>query len=356
MSELELLARFQPSVDLQKVLSFVIYASQLRNDIILAQPGSYNPNNRPARPFLPPTIEEFIATVVAIPRELVPSLWEALSDLCMHSNLHQEVNDVSQGKVFEAHGHSRGISECLLLYNYLFASFVSNFPSAYQTLYPRSHFCENRSCDRAGRLALKKAETRQCVLFTMSGAKPIWSIHLYCERRSKCSASVNQVFMPETIGCKINYHHNFSVCANTRTYHQDVPKILQIGEHQFAEVKVINMWISMMLLSWTSATNCARIYNMAFSVDTSPTWQFSLSATSDQVYDAFTILSLIEDCVIRNECLVVPHDGSLKDRFLALVRARNNRFRLTSQPELFHYCTKCTRFYGELKGMWPFSD
>jgi len=74
-------------------------------------------------------------------------------------------------------------------------------------------------------------------------------------------------------------------------------------------------------------------------------WQFSPEVTSDEVYDAFTILSLLEDCQLQRSTLVVPHGGLAKDRFTDAVRARNTRFRLCSQPELFHFCDKCTRFY-----------
>lgn len=74
-------------------------------------------------------------------------------------------------------------------------------------------------------------------------------------------------------------------------------------------------------------------------------WQFNLAVTSDQVYDAFTILSLLEDCQLQKATLVVPHGGPANERFTEAMRARNNRFRITSQPVLFHYCNKCTRFY-----------
>lgn len=151
------------------------------------------------------------------------------------------------------------------------------------------------------------------------------------------------------IGCKVNYHHNYWVFQDQRIYYNGpgLPNIVQIGEHQFAERKLINTWILMMVLSWTSATNCARIYNTGFAANNPKPvdWQFKLEVTSDEVYDAFTILSLLEDCQLQRSTLVVPHGGLAKDRFTAAVQTRNNRFRLCSQPELLHYCKKCTRFY-----------
>ena len=149
----------------------------------------------------------------------------------------------------------------------------------------------------------------------------------------------------------MNYHHNYRVHKGQRIYYDTIPEILQIGEHQFAELKLVNMWVMMMLLSWTSATNCARIYNLGISGyrdgvrQLADRWQFSMEVTSDQVYDAFTILSLLEDCQLQNLTFIVPHGGSAKDRFTEAVCARNNRFWLTSQPVLLHFCNKCTRFY-----------
>jgi len=221
---------------------------------------------------------------------------------------------------------------------------------AFDTIFPLSHYCMTSGCTRNARLMLKKSQSRQVVLFTLDrGAVPVWSTHLYCERMySIVSPSSSYYFILE---CKVNYHRNFRVVDKQRIYHNGIPDILQIGEHQFAETCVINTWISMMLFSWTSATNCARIYN-----ETSqqlqlglPTisWPFNRAVTSTQIYDAFTLLSLLEDCQIQKTTLVVPHKGSLDgaNRFTEAVHARNERLKLCSQPELFHYCNKCTRFY-----------
>jgi len=55
---------------------------------------------------------------------------------------------------------------------------------ALHTIYLPSHLCQNPSCSRAlKQLAIKKTEARQAVLFTLaSGAVPVWSVHLVCER------------------------------------------------------------------------------------------------------------------------------------------------------------------------------
>ena len=221
--------------------------------------------------------------------------------------------------------------------------------TAFCTIFPPSHLCMNKSCERFQWLMLKKSEARQAVLFTMDrGPIPVWSIHLYFQRMQICFSHriTSSCYLIFIIGCKVNYHHNFRVHEGQQIYYDKIPDLVQIGEHQFAERKLINLWIMMMLLLWTSATNCAQVYNMGFTSNDLPDWQFKLQVTSDQVYDAFTILSLLKDCQTQRATLVVPHGGPAKDRFTEAVCARNDRLRLCSQPELQHFCNKCTRFYS----------
>jgi hypothetical protein len=49
--------------------------------------------------------------------------------------------------------------------------------------------------------------------------------------------------------CNINYHHNFRVEGGRRIYYDaDIFDIIQIGEHQFVERKVIELWITLMVV------------------------------------------------------------------------------------------------------------
>jgi hypothetical protein len=52
------------------------------------------------------------------------------------------------------------------------------------------------------------------------------------------------------VDCSTNYHHNFSVSTDFRTYYDGVPDLIQVGEHQFVEKRVVNLFIGMMLLAW----------------------------------------------------------------------------------------------------------
>ena len=109
------------------------------------------------------------------------------------------------------------------------------------------------------------------------------------------------------------------------------------------------------MLYRTSATNCARLYNLSLSSTIPPStgdWAFGFTVTTEQVWDSFVILALLEDCQQRSMILEVPHTGAQKDRFTEPLRARNLRFRAHGQPELRHYCNKCLRVYQNGKKVW----
>ncbi|KAJ7587636.1 hypothetical protein C8J56DRAFT_786389, partial [Mycena floridula] len=208
--------------------------------------------------------------------------------------------------------------------------------TAIQSLYPSEGCCANHSCQRFGTGAqLKKAEQRQAILYTLDdGALPVWSVHLYCD------------------ACHTNYHHNFSVKDGTATYYHSVPDILQIGEHRFASRKVVEVWVNLMVISWTSATNCARFYNTSLMGTSEPPedWKFTFPLKLDHVWEGFLLLSLLEHHEPCGTQLIVPHTRECKDRYLVAMHERNQHIRHYSQPELMHYCDKCVRFYRDDDG------
>jgi hypothetical protein len=79
-------------------------------------------------------------------------------------------------------------------------------------------------------------------------------------------------------------------------------------------------------------------------------WQFGFTLTSEHVWSAFLIYSLLEDAMDRQEYLVLKHFGEHKDQFDDAVQARNQRMRLHRQPELTHFCDKCTRWFRNATG------
>ena len=77
-----------------------------------------------------------------------------------------------------------------------------------------------------------------------------------------------------------------------------------------------------------------------------PISRFAVGLTQQNIWDGFVIKALLLDCLRRQSILIVPK-GEQKDWFTEAIRDRNLRIQLYGQPELKHYCNKCTRFYRD---------
>ena len=81
----ELLAFGQRPISLVQILKFIGYITQLKDDILLAQPANFSPTKN--RPVLPLTIQTFIANACGLPVELVNQLWVALAPTAWHTDI-----------------------------------------------------------------------------------------------------------------------------------------------------------------------------------------------------------------------------------------------------------------------------
>ncbi|KAI0082933.1 hypothetical protein BDY19DRAFT_901310 [Irpex rosettiformis] len=150
--------------------------------------------------------------------------------------------------------------------------------------------------------------------------------------------------------CRTCYHHNFYVSNERCIYYTDILSVLQVSTHHFIEVQLIELWINSMLFAWTSASNCARLYNTALasvSPSASSTFAFSPFLQADEVWDAVICLCLLQDSQEQSTTLDVPHTGYQEDRFKEAMEERNVRFQQHGLPDIRHYCNKCMRFYDK---------
>jgi len=53
------------------------------------------------------------------------------------------------------------------------------------------------------------------------------------------------------IVCNTTYHNNYSVSNHIRTYYPGVPDAVEVGKHQFVTRDVLNMFMNLMLISWS---------------------------------------------------------------------------------------------------------
>ena len=124
-----------------------------------------------------------------------------------------------------------------------------------RTIYPDQQCCVNPLCVSATKhLPLKKEQQRKVVIYTAAeGACLAWSVHLYCARKYLLVLQVEYSSRTQYLlhtDCRTNYHNNFSVCDDVCTYYPGVPGLLQVGEHQFVEKALVNLWVDLMLTAW----------------------------------------------------------------------------------------------------------
>ncbi|KAG1904180.1 uncharacterized protein F5891DRAFT_1184364 [Suillus fuscotomentosus] len=277
--------------------SFLCRTKILKEDIL--QPQPHHVSIFCAPPFLPASVTGFLAASLDMPPETVKVLWSLVKDIMweLPSSAEASADDET---AFRIYGHELGLTK--------------------HTLYPPIKICANHECAAwQCRSLLKKEEPHHIVLFTHSeGAKPGWTIHLKCRE------------------CNTNYQANYSV-----------------ADHQFIELQLAMHWMDLMQIA-VLATNCANLYTIAQTChdlgDSDDHWQFGNALTTEQVWDCFTLLALLDDHQRRNKSLIVPHDGDQKNCFTGAMYACNTRIVHQGQNELPHACLGCMHIFKSPDG------
>ncbi|KAJ7190272.1 hypothetical protein GGX14DRAFT_579985 [Mycena pura] len=297
-------------LSLEQVFLFTKLCSVLKDDILLVQPSRIPANEAPS--VLSPLLLGFLGNAVGVPQTSAAEAWKHLKDDIW--TMSRSVLSKEEKELFRMHGSKVGLT--------------------WLTLYPPSHHCTHAICNRLA--PLKKAIPRQVVVYTLSdGVVPAWEVQLYCEI------------------CKTSYFPDFAVHQNVRTYYPDTTAdCIQIGAHQFVERRLTGLWTSSMLNGWMSASNCSRSYDMALSQRdecdfAAGGWQFGCVLTTNHVWDAFIIVTLLDYHLRNDTCLQVSHDGMQKDRFTAAMQARNDEVIMHGQDVVSHCCDKCLRLWTD---------
>jgi hypothetical protein len=78
-----------------------------------------------------------------------------------------------------------------------------------------------------------------------------------------------------------------------------------------------------MLISHTSAINCACLYHRSFSHNNIPPsgWPVGFTLAAEHVWDVFTIICLLDDSTQLSSQLIVSNTGLQKDWFTDAVKA-----------------------------------
>jgi len=127
--------------------------------------------------------------------------------------------------------------------------------------------------------------------------------------------------------CNTDYHCDYYMQNGIYCYYDGIPDVLQIGDHQFAERHLVHFWRLNANLAWVSTGNNAAIYLHTHGVKTSSqfpeSWPVQPNLLTTQVYDAFILLSLLENAQQHETVLMIPHGGLQADRFKLAMQDRN---------------------------------
>ncbi|KAG1902956.1 uncharacterized protein F5891DRAFT_948423, partial [Suillus fuscotomentosus] len=291
---------------------FISITSRLKEDIILVQLAQASISEPP--PVLSPAFNTFLATACSISPVQANDVWMLLQDVIWHGAIDKDLSSV-----WVTDAPRRGFG---------------TFTHSEYLLYPPTQYCTQPDCPP---MTLKKAEQQNVVLFILAhGPCAAQSVHLYCT------------------DCQIDYRHNYTMSGGIRTYYDKQPETIQVTDHVFMEKDVVELFKMAMDVSWTSATNCAQLYNMCLSQGKCAPdgYLVKFEITGDHVWNAFVITTLLEDRKRHMCSLTVPQTGNQWDWFTQVMIDRNHRIQLYGFEDVHrHYCNRCTRMYANDQGV-----
>ncbi|KAF9472521.1 hypothetical protein BDN70DRAFT_909125 [Pholiota conissans] len=195
-------------------------------------------------------------------------------------------------------------------------------------LYPPITQCNNPLCTSEDRL-LKATATagRRIILFTLED-----------------SACATHYFKLQCATCETTYHNNYSVYKHEQTYYPT--------PHQFISRDVVQLFLNLMLLLWTFASNSVAIYNKSLvKPEYQPSdWGFSFELHSKHIWSGVSHLAILEYYEQEAQIFVVPHGEDQKDCLIKSITVCNKLFKEKGQLEWSHYCEKCICFFKDENG------
>ncbi|KAG1750235.1 hypothetical protein EDB19DRAFT_1937408 [Suillus lakei] len=278
IQQLELSSDAITTASISSLFRFITIGTTLKNDIILTEPSS-TPIDKPPN-VLPPAIAKFLGAGCSISPAQVSDAWALLKDIIWTGGIKMDT-----GELWETEGMHRGVAEHLL--------------------YPPSSYCVEPNCSHHAKgMMLNK---RNQLIFT--------------------AKRVRLIITTITVYLKGNGH----------TMYKDQPLNIQVAEHVYMAKEVIELFKTAMDLVWTSATNCAWLYNLCLShgKQAPASYGVKFEVYIDHVWDGYVISSLLEDCKHRKCSLIIPHTGEQRDRFTTAMIARNRQTQLYGYDDRF---------------------
>ncbi|EPQ50066.1 hypothetical protein GLOTRDRAFT_108722 [Gloeophyllum trabeum ATCC 11539] len=306
------------TLSLSDIVRFVDIVRWKKDDIAAIQPSFISGPPE----YLPLSYHKFLMDCFSLEHETAKSLWVkyrtlAWEDHESNNSMELEARAKSLIQLFLKHGLQHGIG----------------------TL-PLSRICMDSACSRElqstpgvfrSRELVEPLSYKAVFLTRDLGPLPVYCTSLYCRQ------------------CNTRYYPNFYVHdqATTRTYYADVPDIIQSAQHVFISRELCELFITLKVVSWTSATNCAKLYNLALgNPSITPLlpsdWPIKFALDAERVWEAFFLYSLLLDHHEHGELLILPHNSSSQfERLRPAIQARNKQMAGPGQPEWNHACNLC---------------
>ncbi|RDX40011.1 hypothetical protein OH76DRAFT_1366845 [Lentinus brumalis] len=320
--ELTVLLTVHPEVikllDWNKLVTFCDLVWWLKAEISAVQP----PGDATAPLSLPSHIEDFFAAVFSLATGDIKRLWVALRQLAWEGE--------KTGTLQQRHAQ-----ELLPL----FLKYGKQFDLGFYNLRPPTRVCSDPRCTKKPKKRARLADDSYGVKQSMLGEARSHDIVIFTRDLGPVPAKATSLYCR---GCKTRYYHNYFVHdrASTRTYYSDPPPFIQIAQHISSEVceDIANS----MVLSWTSATNAAEIYNLAecpgeLVAELNLDSKLSKHLTTVQAWDASFTHSLLLHHQKHGTTLELDHNAP---RSPAL-QARNLMMVGPGQEERSHACDLC---------------
>ncbi|KAJ7223482.1 hypothetical protein GGX14DRAFT_351911 [Mycena pura] len=205
-------------------------------------------------------------------------------------------------------------------------------------LYPPYRRCIRSEC--AG-TKLGNPQQAFCRLYTLRrGILPAYEVSLYCAK------------------CNTRYHYAYSVQKPAsqnavREYYEDCLPYIQAQESSFLENKLCEYFEYYMCLSHTSTANLARMYNSNLGqtdVMMSPHSALLPEIAQNTIMDGFFMHALLRRFSWLHTPLTLPHNISHDHRFDSAMDQCNQAMAGTGQPQYFHACHDCMKFFRREDG------
>lgn len=146
------------------------------------------------------------------------------------------------------------------------------------------------------------------------------NLGLFLDFRHPCTVSVrpfSSIFELSNVclDCHTRYYPNYYVHADAqlRTYYLEQFEMIQISQHFYMSSSLCKLFTMMMVTSWTSATNCACIFNSSM-INHDIHAKLPLIWTSfeldvNNVWDGFFLHALLLDSHEHDQPLILHHDA-----------------------------------------------